>query len=84
MPVGKRVEEEFQRFFANWIGQSLRGPFAAAVYNHPRDLRDYAYENSKVMAVSGRVQYPAYPTSCVGCNWQHYQVPFSLLLLLFS
>lgn len=78
VPAGKRAEEEFQRFFSNWIGQSLRGAFAAAIYNQPRDLRDYAYENSKVMAISGRVQYPAYPTSCVGCDWSHYQVQESI------
>lgn len=73
VPSGKRIEEEFQRFLSSWIGQSLRGAFARAVYNQPRDLRDYAYENSRVMFDTGKVQYPMYPVGCVGCDYKHYQ-----------
>jgi len=73
VPAGKRVEEEFQRFISSWIGQSLRGPYARAYYNLPRDLRDYAYENSKVMWLEGAVQYKSFPTSCQGCNYAHWQ-----------
>jgi hypothetical protein len=73
VPSGSRVEEEFQRFLASWIGQSLRGAFARATYNQPRDMRDYAYENSKVMSDTGKVQYPEYPAGCIGCNYLHYQ-----------
>ncbi len=79
VPEGKLIEEEFQRFIGTWLLNNLHGGFARAYYNEPSDLRDYAYEHSKIMALKGNVLFDNWPPSCGSqpdsslCDWNFYK-----------
>jgi len=77
VPASKPVEVGFQNVIENYIAQTLRGSFARSYFQEPPDLRDYAYENSKIMALKGEVFYNNWPASCgtggSGCNWLYYK-----------
>lgn len=79
VPNGKLIEDEFQLFIENWLAQNLRGGFARATFNQPRDLRDYAYEHSKIMSLKGSIFFDNWPSSCgslsgsTECDWKFYR-----------
>ncbi|KAL6067260.1 SCP domain-containing protein [Balamuthia mandrillaris] len=85
VPKGKNSEELIERFLGHFLLGNRRGQFAASRFNEPTDLRDYAYEHSKMMHDAGEVLFNQWPTSCASivsgnaigdptsCDWEYYR-----------
>lgn len=78
IPRVKAIEHSMESLIINYIALKLRGGYARAIFQKPTDLRDYAYEHSKIMALKGDVFFDNWPASCAGnlggaCGWDFYR-----------